>query len=124
MEDGFFNASNSTEDIALVKNQDMEVDDDMEPAPENVPLFDNPASDTLFEVQTWGWDGIYFRDMVAQNQNEPSFKSVWITQRLYYINIFLHCLSLKWTRIVILPSTSRDTKEADIPPLTYGDILL
>ena len=27
----------------------------MEPAPENVPSVDTPATDTLFEVQTWGW---------------------------------------------------------------------
>ena len=53
----------------------MEVDDDMEPSPENVPSVDTPAADTLFEGHTWGWDGIDLHDVVSQNQNEPSFKN-------------------------------------------------
>ena len=36
----------------------MEVDYDMEPDTEFFPLVDNTAVDTLFEGQTWGWDGI------------------------------------------------------------------
>ena len=95
----------------------------MEPAPKNVTLVNTPAYDTLFEVQTWGWDGIDFRAVVAQNQNGPSLKKFWILQRLSYIDIFLHCLPLKWLIIIILSSTSRAMKEADISQLTYGDIL-
>ena len=75
----------------------------MELSPKNFPLVDTPAADTLFEEQTWGWDGIYCRAVVAQNQNEPSFKKLWIPQSLSYIEIFLHCLPLKWLRIVLLP---------------------
>ena len=48
IEDGVFNASNWSEYIALVRNQGMEVDDDMEPSPDNVPSVDTPADDTLF----------------------------------------------------------------------------
>ena len=36
---------------------------------------------------------------------------------------FLHCLPIKWLRIVILPSMSRAMKVADIAPLTYGDLI-
>ena len=61
--------------------------------------------------------------MVEQNQNELSFKNFWSLQSLYYINIFLHCLPFKWFRIALLPSMSRDMKEADIAPSTLGDIL-
>ena len=67
IEAGVFNTSNQAEDIALVRNKVTEVDDGMEPAPENVPLVDTPAADTLFEGQTWGWDGIDCHAMVAQN---------------------------------------------------------
>ena len=49
IEAGVFNASNWAEEIALVRNQGLEVDDDMRRAPENVPLFEIPAADTLFE---------------------------------------------------------------------------
>ena len=60
-----FNASNRTEGINLVSNQGLEVDDDMEPAPENVPLVDTPTADTLFEGHTWGLDGINLCAVVA-----------------------------------------------------------
>ena len=118
-----FNASNKAEDISLVRNQGLEDDDDIEPAPENVPSVGTPAADTLFEGQTWGWDDIDRRSVVAYNHNNPSFKKIWIPQSLSYINIFIHCLHLKWLRIVLLSSTSRDVKEADIASLTYEDLL-
>ena len=95
----------------------------MEPSPKNVPLVKTPAADTMFEGQTWGWDEIDRHGVVAQNQNEPSLKILWIPQSLSYIDIFLHCLPLKWLIIVFLPSTTRAMKEADISPLTDGDIL-
>ena len=59
----------------------MEVDDDMEPDPNNVLLVDTPSVDTLFEGQKLGWDGIDQRAVVAHNQNELSFK-VWSPQSL------------------------------------------
>ena len=123
IEAGIFNTYNKEEDISLVRNQGLEVDDDMEPTPENVPLVNTTAADTLFEGHTWGWDGIYRRDVVAQNQNEPSFKNGWTPQRLYYINILLQYLPLKW--LIIFPITSKymDTKEDDIAQSTYGDLL-
>ena len=125
IEASVFNASNWVEDIALVRNQGMDFDDDMERAPENVPLFNTPADDTLFEGQTWGWDGIDFRAVLAQNHNDPSFQNCWIPQSLSlsYINIFLHCLPLKWLIIVLLPSTPRYMNDSDTTPLTYGDII-
>ena len=101
----------------------MEVDDDMEPFPIHVFLVDTTASDTLFEGHTWGWYCIDRRAAVSQNHNEISFKNGWITQSLSYIDIFLHCLLLKRLIIVLLPSTSRSMKEADIAPLAYGYLL-
>ena len=118
-----FNTSNRAEDIALVMNQGLEFDDEMEPSPENVPLVDTPTADTLFEGQTWGWDGIDCRAVVAHNQNEPSFKNGWIPQSLSYINIFLHCIPLKCLIFFLIPSTSRDMKESDIALLPLGYVL-
>ena len=74
----------------------------MELSPENVPLVDTPDADTLFEGKTWGWDGIDCRAVVAQNQNEPSFKNFWIPLSLSYIGILLHCFPLKLLKIVLL----------------------
>ena len=47
----------------------MEVDNEMLPAPNNVPLVDTPDDDTLFEGKTWWWDGIDIRDVAENNQN-------------------------------------------------------
>jgi hypothetical protein len=53
-----FHAQNRAEDIALVRDMGFAVDNDNEPAPENVPtLFGAPApvnGGDLFEGQTWG----------------------------------------------------------------------
>ena len=49
IEAGFFNTSNRAEDISLVRNQGLEVDDDMEPSRKNFPSVDTSAADTLFE---------------------------------------------------------------------------
>ena len=49
IEDCIFNASNQAEDISFFSNKGLEVEDDMEPAPDNITLVDNPADDTLFE---------------------------------------------------------------------------
>jgi hypothetical protein len=59
--DEIFFAQNRAEDIARVRAEGFEVDDDNDPAPENIPgLFAVPAvvDDGLFEGQSWGWDGI------------------------------------------------------------------
>ena len=93
----------------------------MEPAHNNVPLVDTTAADTLFEGQTWGWDGIDLRAVVSQNQNDPSFKNVWIPQILSYIDIFLYCLPLRWLILVIHSSTYRAMKEADVYTLKLGE---
>ena len=54
----------------------------MEPAPDKFPSVNTPATDTMFEGQTWGWYGIDRRAEVSQNQNEPYFKIFWIPQSL------------------------------------------
>ena len=95
----------------------------MEPTPKNFPSVDTHSADTLFEGHTWEWGGIGCRAVVAQNQIECSFKNGWIPQSLTNIDIFLHCLPLKWLIIILLPSTSRNMKEADIAPLTLVDLL-
>ena len=59
--DFIFNAQNRAEDIALVRAMGFEVDDDNEPAPENIPVADAPLfrlGGGLHEGQEWGWDGI------------------------------------------------------------------
>ena len=58
--DDVFFSRNNAEDIARVRAEGFEVDDDNDPAPENVPQGDAPpVTDAgLYEGQTWGWNGI------------------------------------------------------------------
>ena len=79
----------------------------MEPYPDNFTSVYATDTETFFEGQTWWYDGIYSRAVVAQNQNEPSFKNVWSPQILSYIDRFLHYIPIKWLIIMLLPSMSR-----------------
>lgn len=74
-----FRAGNQAEDIANVWGQGFEVDDDNDPAPENIPtLWDEaPAVNDLFEGQSWGWDGIDRRVVAGGNYDEPLFTNRW-----------------------------------------------
>ncbi len=55
----FHPTGNCAEDIALVRNQGLEVDDHNEPAPKNIPEENQaPITMNLYPGQTWGWDGI------------------------------------------------------------------
>jgi hypothetical protein len=59
--DFVFNAQNRAEDIALVRAMGFEVNDDNEPAPENIPLNGAPLfrlGEGLHKGQEWGWDRI------------------------------------------------------------------
>ena len=69
IEAGVFKNSNREEDIDLVRNQGMEVDGDIKPDLDNVPLVDTPTSKTLIEGHTLRWYDIDRRGVVAQNYN-------------------------------------------------------
>ena len=54
----FFGTGNQAEDIALARNMDFNVNDDNEPAEENIPTPVDvlaAANDGLYPGQTWGW---------------------------------------------------------------------
>ena len=61
-----FHALNQIEDIAMVQAQGLMVDDDNDPAPENVPEPSAPLPDITEEP--WGWNGQDHRKIFgAQN---------------------------------------------------------
>lgn len=57
-----FNANDHMDDIARIRAEGFEVDDDNEALPENVPVAGAPPvevnEDGLYRGQSWGWDGI------------------------------------------------------------------
>jgi hypothetical protein len=56
-------AQNVAEDIARVRQEGFEVDDDNELLPENIPSNGDalPSNLGLLEGQVWGWDGVDLR---------------------------------------------------------------
>ncbi len=102
--DEIFRAGNRAEDIALVRGQGFEVDDDNDPAPENVPtvLDDTPVVNDLYEGQDWGWDGIDWRVVAGGNYNEPSFPNNWVPQGKPYLGLFVYFFPMVWFTTVLL----------------------
>ncbi len=69
---------NCAEDILLVHNQGLEVDDNNEPAPENIPAAGEiPLTTNLQPGQSWGWDGIDEREVVVQTKKDASLENDW-----------------------------------------------
>ncbi len=66
--DFVFHAQNWAEDITLIRDMGFKIDNDNEPALENVSLLLNAPAHinrgVLFKGQEWGWDGIDHRAIV------------------------------------------------------------
>jgi hypothetical protein len=125
-DDDVFFARNNSEDIARVRAKGFEVDDDNDPAPENLPqLFDNPTvTDTgLYEGQTWGWNGMDRRVTEGGNYNGPSFANGWIPTGKIYMDVFLHLFPAVWLTNVLVERTNVGVVNAASKPLTFGELL-
>ncbi len=74
--DFVLNAQNWVEDIALVWDMGFMVNNNNEPAPENVPADGTPPvnGEALLEGQKWGWDGFDCRAILQGSMyNGPTF---------------------------------------------------
>ncbi len=71
-----FRAGNRSEDIEFVRNQCLVVNDDNEPAPENIPQ-EQVTFSRLFDGQSWGYNGIDRRATSVPVDQEPSFQGGW-----------------------------------------------
>ena len=127
--DEIFRAGNRAEDIALVRGQGFEVDDDNDPAPENVPAVDEapPVVNDLLEGQEWGWDGIDRRVVAGGNYNKPSFPNNWVPQGKTYLDLFIYFFPMVWFTTVLLAKTSAAIVESGLhgskAPVTFGEMI-
>ena len=110
IDDDVYFAQNRAEDIARVRNEGFEVDDDNDPAPKNIPA---PAEELpvvidggLYEGQTWGWDGIDRRHTAGGRFDEPSFHQGFAPVGKTYLQLFLHFFPMTCFSEVLLPQTS------------------
>ena len=115
------------EDIACVRAEGFEVDDNNDPAPKNVPgLFDVPPAVVdggLFEGQSWGWDGIDHRQTTGEGYDEPSFTQGFTPIGKIYLQLFMHFFPMTWFSAVLLPETSAGVVNAGTTPVTFGELL-
>ncbi|MBM4179814.1 MAG: hypothetical protein FJ211_10875, partial [Ignavibacteria bacterium] len=125
-DDDIFFARNNAEDIARVRAEGFEVDDDNDPAPENVPqLWDAPrlTDAGLYEGQRWGWNGIDRRVTEGGNYNGPSFANGWTPIGKTYMEIFLHLFPVVWLTDVLIRRTNVGVINAASKPFTFGECL-
>jgi hypothetical protein len=105
------------------------VDDDNDPAPENIPtLWDEaPAVNDLYEGQSWSWDGIDWRVVAMGNYNEPSFPNGWTPQGKSFIDLFLYFLLMVWFTNVVVAKTSNAVQQSggdnSMQPVTFGEMI-
>ncbi len=122
----FFFAQNRAEDIARVRAEGFEVNDDNGPAPENVPgLFDVPPAFVdcgLFEGKSWGWDGIDRRQTAGGGYDEPSFTQGFTPIGKTYLQLFMHFFPMTWFSTVLLLQTSAGVVNSGTTPVTFGEL--
>ena len=110
-----FQSGNRAEDITNARGQGFEVDDDNDPAPEDVPDASDAAPaahDNLYEGQSWGWDGIDRRVVVGRNYNEPSFPNGWTPQGKSFLDLFLYFFPMTWFTMVLVAKTSEAVQQS------------
>jgi len=101
IDQSIFHLGNCNKDIALVCAQGLEVHDDNEPAPENVPEEEEAAgggstSGLVDEHgQKWGWDGIDERKLKCPLNPEPGFTNSWSPLRKTSLEIFMLLFPMK-----------------------------
>jgi len=100
-----FNAGNRREDIEFVRAQGLEVDNDNEPAPENIPVC-NTNNSVLFTGQSWGFDGVDQRVATGATDQMPTFHGGWNPIGKSLLQIFLKLFPFKFMVDVIVTSTS------------------
>ena len=119
--------SDRADDIARVRAEGFEVDDDNEALPDNMPQPGAPAievnQDGLFRGQSWGWDGIDRRATSGGGYEEPSFTNGWSPHNKTYLEIFLHFLPFAWLQTVLLAKTNESIESGNSPPLSLGELM-
>lgn len=112
------NPTNRAEDIALIRGQGFDVDDDNEPAPENIPDA-NAANEGLYETQSWGLDSHV--DQMASNgfSKPPGFHHGFNPKTASYFDLFKVFFPWVWFSTVLLPMTNANAKTA----ISLGELI-
>ena len=120
-EAGLLRVTNHAEDIAIVRGEGFHVDDDNEPAPENIPDATNearPADYGLFDTQQWG--ATNHVDPMANNgyKNPPSFVGM-NAKTMSILELFQALFPWVWLTSVLIPQTNSQLNR----PILIGEFL-
>ena len=117
-----FHAGNNADDIANVRAMGLGMDDDNEPAPENIPQADDMP---LPNDQTWGWDGIDTRK--ARNLTNVKARMKHYTPdnlgeaRLH--GIFFVFFPVDYVKDVLVLETSENIFDRGLKPTNTREII-
>jgi hypothetical protein len=99
----------------------VEIDDDNQPLPENIPTINDDMTNILCE--NWGHEGICFRRQADLGHGKAQLRfHVDPTEGFVLLKIFEGLFPVSHIEHVILPQINK-TKEFEKQPLTYGEFL-
>ncbi len=120
--DGIFCIGSHDEDIAAVRGTGFSVDDDNEPAPENIPQ--EAATNTIHnleEGQTRGWVG--FDDWKVKNIPNVKHALIGLSSIVLEGMRYAGRFKLLFPRSVMLNILHESSNEMDDIPLSFGELL-
>ena len=125
IDDSVFFANRTAEDILNIRNQGLDVDNDNEPAPENIPAPGAPstADNGLYKGQAWGLNGLDYRRAFTDDDVRAGFKGGWSPNGRSYADIFLHLFMIKWLKEVLLVLIIKSLVAGRERSLLYGELL-
>jgi hypothetical protein len=111
------------EDIAQVRAQGLEVDDDNEPAPENVPTTNISVDPTtgLFQGQRFHWNGACQRKLLT-NQKLPATFNRWSPMYKTMYEMWCMFFPLSWLVDICIKNTSKSLMDAGHTPTNLGEL--
>ena len=113
-------SDNTNEDVARFKKEGNGVDDDNNPAPENIPT--PAAKDDKVTYHEWGSrSNICYRQSEGHVNKTPKlFKKVVVRGKASYIYYFIYFLPVEWMKDVLLGMTSKNLEGS---PVSWGEML-
>lgn len=116
------------EDIAAARAAGLTVDDDNEPAPENIPApnlrHELDPNTGLNEGQSWGWNGICYRKTMTLMKEKATFHHNWKPNSKSFLEVFLHWLPMKWIADTIIDATNESLKASKEAETCMGEFLV
>ncbi len=114
------------EDISRVLELGLQVDDDREPAPENIPTTTTNERDpitSLYLGQSWGWDGNCQRTLTTPTKQKAGFHQNWSPLGKTYFELFEKYIPLSFFEDVCVKRTSANLEAAGEVPTNLGEML-